>query len=157
VGFTVRQWWVFVPSCMGMLICIGTVITVSASSAEDLWLKLKLFDPVEIPHGRMRRVDTDVTSLLLMTRTNSTSVEHLSKDVNEVLTDLIRVQWKIQKMVPGYLRDLLERYEPHVIHLADVVQSSAILRIAFKPRWIVLMGKSLALLVFLPSPQSTGS
>jgi hypothetical protein len=60
-------------------------------------------------------------------------------------------------MVPGYLRDLLERYERHVIPLADVVQRYAILRIAFKPRWIVLMGKSLALLVFLPSPQSTGS
>ncbi|KAF8542042.1 cora-like Mg2+ transporter protein-domain-containing protein [Trichophaea hybrida] len=124
---------------------IGTVITASPASAEELWLKIKLFDPVEIPRRRMG-VETDTASLVMMARSSSTSISHLSKDVNEVLTDLIRVQWRIKQMVPAYLTHLLVRYERHVIRLADVVQTYAILRIAFKPRWIVLMGKSLALL-----------
>ncbi|CCX30075.1 Similar to hypothetical protein ACLA_018460 [Aspergillus clavatus NRRL 1]; acc. no. XP_001268568 [Pyronema omphalodes CBS 100304] len=123
----------------------GTVITVSSSSGEDLWLKLKLFNPVDVAVPR-RSLELDGMSLLLVTRTNSNSVVQLSKHVNTRITDLIRLQWHIKGMVPGYLKYLFEKYEEHVIRLATWVQSYAVLRVAFKPRWIIIMGKSLALL-----------
>jgi hypothetical protein len=125
------------------------VITVSSSAGEDLWLKLKLFNPVDVAVPR-RSLELDGMSLLLVTRTNSNSVVQLSKHVNTRITDLIRVQWHIKGMVPGYLKYLLEKYEEHVIRLATWVQSYAVLRVAFKPRWIIIMGKSLALLVLAP-------
>jgi hypothetical protein len=131
----------------GLIRCAETVITVSPSSGEDLWLKLKLLDPIEIPSTNRRGIDIDGQSLLPVPRTNSNSATHLSKDVNEVLTDLIRVQWRIKEMLPKFLSALLERYEKHVMVLAEVVQRSAVLRVVFKPRWLLFVGKGLALLV----------
>lgn len=123
------------------------MITVSSTAGDDLWWKLKLLDAtIEVP-PRRSGIDFDGQSLLFMQRQNSSSVTHLSKDVNEVLTDLIRVQWRIKEMLPQFLSRLLGRYEKYIIRLADVVQSYAFLRIAFKPRLVLLAGKGLVVLV----------
>lgn len=132
------------------LTAIDTVITASpSSSGEDLWLKLKLADLVQAVPLRGRGVDIDGTSLLMMARTNSNSVTHLSGDVNEVLTDLIRVQWRIKQMLPKFLGKMMKKYERHIIVFADLVQRHRILRVAFKPRWFFLVGKGLVLLVLI--------
>jgi len=122
------------------------VITVSSTAGDGLWWKLKLLDSIDIPM-RKGGIDFDGQSLLLMQRRNLSSVSHLSKDTNDVLTDLIRVQWRIKEMLPQTLSSLLGRYEKYVISFAGVVQSYAVLRIAFKPRWVLLVAKGLAALV----------